>query len=126
MKKLIELYKQRLASSEKYVHKLKDGIAKNIINRDISVYKDLILAIEVISNEIKDLNTKIEILSDNQNIYYYKCDRCETLIESHDAYPPDQVCTSENKSRTSGICGGKFSIRLTREEYLDYFNTHKA
>lgn len=49
---------------------------------------------------------------------YYRCDKCGQYITKVEKPCQRQgLCTGSFAGRTSGICGGSFSVRMTEEEY---------
>lgn len=53
---------------------------------------------------------------------YWKCDRCGAICCCESDNIPTIVCTSPMLWRTSGICGGIFSIKSTKQEFENLGN----
>jgi len=47
---------------------------------------------------------------------FFKCNKCGSLTATKDDQDAG-MCTLPVTYRTSGICGGGFSIKITEEEY---------
>jgi len=49
---------------------------------------------------------------------YFKCFKCGALTYTEDGGIPEICCTASMAVRTSGICGGAFSIEISEDEYF--------
>lgn len=104
----------------------KDNIyGKLVLNMVKPIHQYMVLALLDVQIEFTKLREEIKLLKYNQKqLYYFACDRCgKTILESYDINPIE-VCTHPSEHH-KGICGGKFTQRLSREEYIDYFNHPK-
>ncbi len=48
---------------------------------------------------------------------YFRCNKCGSISVVENSRQMNNMCTSYAGYRTSGICGGSFSIEMTEEEY---------
>lgn len=48
---------------------------------------------------------------------YYRCNKCGQYITKTNNTEGFGMCTGSVTYRTSGICGGSFSIEMTKTEY---------
>lgn len=49
---------------------------------------------------------------------YYRCDKCgQYIAKVENEKQLGGMCTGFAGYRTSGICGGSFSVKMTEEEY---------
>ena len=117
MKKLIKLYEDKSKLSKKVADE-EDGLAGAIFSIKNELTEDLILALKTVNNELVDIKRQLEIKT--QTFYYFACDKCGKMVLETDNPFPEDVCNHANE-HDKGLCDGKFTKRLTREEYLDYF-----
>jgi hypothetical protein len=48
---------------------------------------------------------------------YFKCYKCGALTETDNGEKANFMCCASMPVRISGICGGGFSIEITKDEY---------
>ena len=56
---------------------------------------------------------------------YFKCWKCGAITYTENNEDPNCVCTAPMAVRTSGICGGSFSIEITKKEYEETLKEFK-
>ena len=50
---------------------------------------------------------------------YFKCWKCGALAVTYDDKKPIAGCVQPFPNRTSGICGGSFTIEISKEEFFE-------